>query len=291
MFLQQLVNGLVVGSVYALAAVGYSMIYGVLGFSNFAHGELTMIAAFAAFFGVSLVNLPFFGSVAGGVLVAGCLAMLVEKVAYRPLRLRNAPKFYYFISACGVSTLLVNLTIVTIGAKFRSFPEEAVVETSLELGEIVISSIDLLTLVTALAGVVALELFLNYTRLGKAIRATAYDSDAAFLMGVNVDKICSYTFLLAGILAGFSGIFRGVKYTVHANMGLIILKAFITAIFGGLGSVPGAFLGAMLLGITETFVAGYVSTTYRDVFSFLLLIAVLLVRPTGLMGKPVDEKA
>lgn len=290
MLIQQLVNGLSVGSVYALAAVGFTMIYGVLGISNFAHGELTMVGAFAAFFLVSLLKLSAVPAIILGTAASMAMAVVTERVAYKPLRERNAPTLYYFISACGVSTFLMNLFTVVFGGTFRSFPELFRIN-NIALGSISIGFLDLLTFLVTVISVVGLESFLNFTRTGKGIRAISYDIKTASLMGINVDRLCIYTFLIAGALAGLSGILRGMRYTVHPNMGLIVLKAFIVAIFGGLGSIPGAFVGAMVLGITETLVAGFVSTTYRDVFAFVLLIAVLLVRPSGLLGKPVDEKA
>lgn len=290
LLLQQLINGLSVGSVYALAAIGFTMIYGVLGFSNFAHGELTMVGAFAAFFLVTSAKMPEIPAIILGTLASTVLAVVIERLAYRPLRERNSPVLYYFIAACGVSTFLMNLFTVVFGATFRSFPALSFAKRFV-IGPASLGTLDLLNFLITVFATIFLEIFLKYTKTGRAIRATAYDQQAAALMGVNVDLMCIYTFVIAGALAGLSGVLRGMMYTVNPLMGLIVLKAFIVAIFGGLGSIPGAFIGAMFLGVTESIVAGYITTTYRDVFAFLLLIAVLLARPWGLLGKPLEDKA
>jgi len=290
MFTQQVVNGLSVGSVYGLAAVGYALIYSVLGFSNFAHGELTMVGAFAALFSVVLWALPFPAAVLVGMLLSAAVAVGMERVAYRPLRMRSAPSLYFFVSAMGVSIFLQNLALVTLGATFRPFPVSLPTQT-IRLGLVRVGTVDVLTFLVCVVAVGVLELVLGYTKTGRAIRAVAYDRDTASLMGISIDRTCFAVFLLAGLLAGLSGVLRGVKYTVYPTMGTIIIKAWVCAILGGLGSVSGAFAGGLLLGVLEVLVAGYVSSTYRDVFTFLLLILVLLVRPSGLLGVKVEEKA
>ncbi|MGB9867345.1 MAG: branched-chain amino acid ABC transporter permease [Bacillota bacterium] len=288
--LQQIINGLSVGGIYGLASVGYSLIYSVMGFSNFAHGELTMVGAFAAFFTMVALKLPFPASLITAMACSALFAVVMEKLAYRPLRLKRAPSMYFFIAAMGVSVFLQNLALVTLGGAFRSFPQVFGVKT-VQMGPLAIGLIDLVVFLVSMAAVGVVQLILLRTRTGKAIRAAAYDGVTAGLMGINVDRICFTVFLMAGSLAGLSGLFRGMKYTVHANMGNIILKAFICAIFGGLGSVPGALAGSLLLGVIESLVAGFISSSYRDVFAFLLLIAILLFRPRGLMGQAAEEKA
>ncbi len=290
MFAQQIINALSIGGVYGLASVGYALVYTVLGFSNFAHGELTMVGAFAALLALTSLGLPLPLAILAGLLLPALLAVVMEKVAYRPLRLRNAPSLYFFVSAMGVSIFLQNLALVTLGATFRSFPPFLSVKT-VEFAGLRIGTLDLVTFVISLAAIAVLELILGYTKTGRSIRAVAYDREAAGLMGISIDRVCTMVFLIAATLAGLSGILRGAQYTVYATMGTIIIKAWVCAILGGLGSVSGAFVGGLLLGVAEVLAAGYVSTSYRDVFTFLLLIAVLLVKPTGLMGKEAEEKA
>ncbi|HHV78864.1 MAG TPA: branched-chain amino acid ABC transporter permease [Firmicutes bacterium] len=288
--IQQIINGLSVGGIYGLASVGYSLIYSVMGFSNFAHGELTMVGAFAAFFTMVALKLPFPVSLLTAMVSSGIFAVVMEKLAYRPLRLKGAPSMYFFIAAMGVSVFLQNIALVTLGGGFRSFPQVFGIKT-IKIGPVAVGLVDLIVFVISVGAVQVAQLILLRTRVGKAIRAAAYDGTTASLMGINVDRICFIVFLMAGSLAGLAGLFRGMKYTVHANMGNIILKAFICAIFGGLGSVPGALAGSLLLGVIESLVAGFISSSYRDVFAFLLLIAILLFRPRGLMGQAAEEKA
>ncbi|NPV69793.1 MAG: branched-chain amino acid ABC transporter permease [Firmicutes bacterium] len=290
MFLQQLINGLSIGSIYGLASVGYALIYSILGFSNFAHGEMTMVGAFAALFAMTAANLPFPIALLVGALGSALTAVTMERFAYRPLRLKKAPSLYFFIAAMGVSITLMNTAIVALSATFRTFPPIFPIKT-VSLGAISVGVIDLAVFGVAAVAVTILEFVLNYTKIGKAIRAAAYDSTTAALMGISMDKVCFTVFVMAGTLAGLSGIFRGLKYTIHANMGNIILKAWICAIIGGIGSVQGALLGALLVGVLETFIAGFISSALRDVIAFVLLIGMLVVRPSGLLGKATEEKA
>ena len=290
LFIQQMVNGLSIGGVYGLSAIGYALIYSVFGFSNFVHGEFTMVGAFVALFTASSLNAPFAVSVLAGMAGAAITAVLVERVAYSPLQNRRAPSLYFFVSAMGMSILLQNLGIVTLGATFRTFPLKLPIET-IRFGNISVGAIDILTFFLSICGVFLLEAILKYTRTGRAIRAVAYDSYEASLMGINISRTSMAVFLLAGLLAGLSGVLRGVSYTIYPTMGSIVIKIWVCAILGGLGSVSGAFVGGILLGVIETLVSGYISSSYRDVFTFVLLIAVLLIRPAGLMGKTVEEKA
>ncbi len=290
MFLQQLINGLSIGSIYGLASVGYALIYSILGFSNFAHGEMTMVGAFAALFAMTAADLPFPIALLVGVFGSALAAVTMERFAYRPLRLKKAPSLYFFIAAMGCSIVLMNTAIVVLSATFRTFPPIFPTKT-VALGSISIGVIDLVVFGVSAVAVAILEFVLTCTRIGKAIRAAAYDSVTAAMMGISMDRVCFTVFVMAGTLAGLAGIFRGLKYTVHANMGNIILKAWICAIIGGIGSVQGALLGALLVGVLETFIAGFISSNLRDVFAFILLIAMLVVRPSGLLGKATEEKA
>ncbi|HHY37979.1 MAG TPA: branched-chain amino acid ABC transporter permease [Clostridia bacterium] len=289
-FIQQLINGLSIGSIYGLASVGYSLIYSILGFSNFAHGELTMVGAFAAFLSVATAHLPFPIALIFGAGASALTAVLMERLAYRPLRMKKAPSLYFFIAACGVSFMLANGFLVTMGATFRTFPPVFPVKT-ISIAGMSIGVIDLVTFLITAVAVLVLEYILAFTKTGKAIRASAYDGEMASMLGINMDVICFIIFFMAGCLAGLSGLFRGMKYTVYPTMGNIILKAWICAIFGGIGSVQGALVGALVLGILETFAAAYISSALKDILAFVILITILVVKPTGLFGKVTEEKA
>lgn len=287
---QQMVNGLSVGGIYGLAAVGYALIYSVLGFSNFVHGEFSMVGAYTALLTLVLLKFPFPASLLLGVTVSGLVAAAVERLAYRPLRVKNAPGLYFFVAAMGMSIFLQNFALILFGANYNPFPE-VFPSTNIRFGTLTLGTADLVIFIVSMIAVVILQGILLYTRIGKAIRAAAYDRDAASVLGINMNQICFIIFLLTGILAGLSGIFRGIKYTVYPTMGSIVIKAWICSILGGLGSVAGALAGGLALGVAETLIAGFLSTSYRDVFAFVLLIAVLLLRPAGLFGKHIEEKA
>lgn len=290
LIMQQLVNGLSVGGIYGLASVGYALIYSVLGFSNFVHGEFSMVGAYAALLTLVMLKFPFPASVVLGVMVSGLVAVGVERLAYRPLRMKNASSLYFFVAAMGMSIFLQNFALILFGANYNPFPE-VLPSTTLRLGTLSFGTADMLIFAISMVAVVILQGILHYTRIGRAIRAAAYDRDAASVLGINMNQICFIIFFLTGILAGLSGIFRGIKYTVYPTMGIIVIKAWICAILGGLGSISGALAGGLVLGVAETLIAGFLSTSYRDVFAFILLIAVLLFRPAGLFGKFVEEKA
>ncbi len=290
MFLQQLINGLSIGSIYGLASVGYALIYSILGFSNFAHGEMTMVGAFSGFFAMTAGGLPFPIALLVGVFGSALAAVCMERFAYRPLRMRNAPSLYFFIAAMGVSVVLMNAAVVLLSATFRTFPPILPVKT-VGIGNLSIGVIDLVVFGVSAIAVTILEFVLAFTKMGKAIRAAAYDSVTASMMGISMDKVCFMVFVMAGTLAGLAGVFRGLKYTVHANMGNIILKAWVCSIIGGIGSVQGALLGALMVGVLETFIAGFGFSNLRDVIAFALLIGMLYFRPSGLLGKTTEEKA
>jgi branched-chain amino acid transport system permease protein len=289
-FLQQVVNGLSIGSVYALMAVGYSLVYSVMNFSNFAHGGVIMFGAYFGFFLMTAANLPFHYSFIGAIVLAGILAVIIERVAYRPLRERNAPFLYFIISAMGVSMFLENIVIATVGPTPRTFPRVFPMEP-LSLGPVTIGWIDMFMFAVAAICLTLLIVLLDFTKIGKAVQAAAFNMKGSALMGINTGFVIMLVFLLGGLLAGAAGILFGMKYTVYPQIGLITIKSFIAAVFGGLGSVPGAVIGSVLLGIIETFTAGYISSQYRDLVSFAILILVLVVRPTGLMGKSREDKA
>jgi len=309
-FLQQVVNGLSIGSIYALMAVGYSLVYSVMNFSNFAHGGVIMFGAYFGFFFMTLgdnrviqnidfipdsikenlPNFPFIAAFIATILLAGILAVIIERVAYRPLRERQAPFLYFIISAMGVSMFLENIVVATIGPTPRTFPRVFSSEP-LRLGPISIGWIDMTMFIVAAVCLTLLILFLDFTKVGKAVQAAAFNMKGSALMGINTGFVIMLVFLLGGLLAGAAGILFGMRYTVYPQIGMITTKSFIAAVFGGLGSVPGAVVGSILLGIIETFTAGYISSRYRDLVSFAILILVLVIRPSGLMGKSREDKA
>ena len=289
-FLQQLINGLSIGSIYALMAVGYSLVYSILNFSNFAHGGVIMLGAYFGLYAVNLFGMPFLGSLIVAAVLAGFVAVTLEKVAYSPLRRRNAPPLYFIISAMGASIFLENLVVVTIGPTFKTYPE-LIDKTPIRLGSISISKLDLLMFAVAAASLIILVFIIEKTKVGLAIRACSYSARGSSLMGVNVNRIIFVIFLLGGVLAGIAGMLFGMKYTVYPQIGIITNKSFIAAVFGGLGSLPGAVIGSLLLGIIETFGVAYISSSYRDLIAFVLLIIVLVFKPSGIMGKITEDKA
>ncbi|GAB1431560.1 branched-chain amino acid ABC transporter permease [Spirochaetota bacterium] len=289
-FLQQVVNGLSIGSVYALMAVGYSLVYSIMNFSNFAHGGVIMFGAYFGFFAMTLLKLPFLAAFALSFTGTALLALLIERIAYKPLRERRAPFLYFIISAMGASIFLENIVIATIGPTFRTYPK-VFSRTAIALGSVAVGRLDLIMFFVSAISLALLVLFIEKTKMGKAIQASAYNMKAAALMGVNTDQIVMIVFILGGILAGIAGVFFGMKYTVYPQIGNITTKSFVAAVFGGLGSLPGAVLGSVLLGIIETMVAGYLSSQFRDLIAFVILIAVLVFRPSGIMGKISEEKA
>ncbi len=289
-FLQQLVNGLSIGSVYALMAVGYSLVYSIMNFSNFAHGGVIMLGAYFGFFGLTAFGLPFGIAFPAAALGTAAIAVLLERLAYKPLRDRRAPFLYFIITAMGASIFIENFVIATIGPNFKTYPE-IFAAGPINVGRLAVGRIDLVMFAISVVCLAALIIFIDYTKIGKAIQATAYNMKASALMGINTDAVIIIVFALGGALAGVAGVLFGMKYTVYPQIGNITLKSFIAAVFGGLGSLPGALLGSVLLGIIETFVAGYISSSYRDLIAFLILIAMLIFRPNGIMGKSAEDKA
>ncbi|MDP3180088.1 MAG: branched-chain amino acid ABC transporter permease, partial [Spirochaetaceae bacterium] len=278
------------GSVYALMAVGYSLVYSIMNFSNFAHGSVIMLGAYFGFYGLTILKAPF--GIAFLVAAAGTalVAVLLERLAYKPLRDRHAPFLYFIITAMGASMFIDNGVIATIGPTYKTYPA-IFAEGSIALGELNVGRIDLAMFGISAICLAALIVFIDYTKLGKAIQATAFNMKASALMGINPDFVVILVFAIGGALAGVAGVLYGMKYLVYPQIGAITIKSFIAAVFGGLGSLPGALIGAVFLGLIETFVSGYLSTQYRDLIAFLILIAMLVIRPSGIMGKSVEEKA
>ena len=295
MILQTIITGLSIGSIYALMAVGYSLVFSVLNFSNFAHGAIITLGAYVAWaIMVHFFRVPFFPALLLSIAGAGILAFLNERIAYRSLRRRRAPSLYLMISAMGVAIALQNLLYATIGAKLYALPP-VFTQDVIEMGDVAISKMDLFAFVFSIVAIGLLHCGLMYTKVGTAIRAASYDMEMVSVLGVNLDILVAVLFLIAGGLGGMAGVFMGVKYMVYPSMGWITNKAYIGAVIGGLGSLPGAIVGGILLGLLESLVSVTVIgsvhlSMYRDVFSFGILAILLIVRPTGLFGRLVEEK-
>ena len=296
-FLQQLINGLSVGAIYALIAVGYTMVYGILKLINFAHGEVFMVGAMS-----SLLLATWLGwtgpwalgaILIGAIIVCGVLGFAIERLAYRPLR--GQPRITSLITAIGVSLLLQYGGQQVFGPTDRVFPEVwKGLGGTFKPGGLVISYVDVVVIGLTLVLMLALTYIVLYTKIGLALRAVSFNFDTASLMGVNIDRVVSFTFVLGSALAAAGGLLYAVKYlTINPLSGLIPgLKAFIAAVLGGIGSIPGAVAGGILLGLVEVLVVGYVpnGSQYRDGVAFVILIAILLVKPAGLFGRSVVEK-
>ena len=302
-FLQQLVNGIAWGSVYALIALGYTMVYGVLRMINFAHGDVVMVGAMFGLWMAKVLGAALGIDLGGGsVLIflaimplsmAVCIAVgiLIERLAYKPLR--NSPRIAVLITAIGVSFLLEYGGQALIGATPRAFPRLVGTESWSFFDEgLVISSIDVITVLVSIALMAGLQWIVFRTKMGKAMRAVAFNHDAARLMGINVNAVISFTFALGSALAAAAGILLAIKVQkTEPLMGLLPgLKAFVAAVLGGIGNIPGAVVGGFVLGIAEVMVAGYVSSTYKDAIAFVVLILILLFRPAGLFGSVATEK-
>ncbi len=291
-FLQQLINGLSLGSLYALIAIGYTLVYGILRLINFAHGDLLMVAAYVAVMGVGMFSWPWPAAFGLAIGLTGLMGVLLERGAYRPLR--RAPRISLLISAIAASFLLENLALVIFGGRAKPFPVPHLFAGAWAWGGLFVPRLSLLIpLVTALL-LVGLFLIIYRTGVGRAMRAIALDLTTVSLMGVDVNRIIAFTFLLGSLLAGAGGLLWAMKYPqVNPFMGIMPgLKAFIAAVLGGVGNVTGAVLGGLLLGFLEVMIVAFFPAWagYRDAVAFTLLIVLLLVRPTGLLGEALGEE-
>ena len=284
--IQQMINGVSLGSIYALIALGYTMVYGVMRLINFAHGDIYMLGAYVGFFATTAGQMSFFPALITAMVV---MAIVVEKIAYRPMR--NSPKIALLITAIGVSLLIEYTTMFFLTPQPRTFPP-VFENTTYNLGPIVVSLQQIVILVSALVLMALLTYIVQYTTMGKAMRAVSFDTEAAQLMGIHVDRVISFTFALGSGLAGAAGVLVGVYYnSIDPLMGIMPgLKAFVAAVLGGIGIVPGAMFGGLILGVVEALVSGFISSTFRDAAAFGILILILLVKPTGLLGKVEGEK-
>jgi branched-chain amino acid transport system permease protein len=287
---QQVINGLSIGSVYALIAVGYSLVYSILLFSNFAHGGFLVIGGYICYYILVMAHANIWVASAGALAGAGVSAVLVERFAYRPIRERTHVTLYMLIASMGMSIVIENLFVVTVGGRYKALPEVIPMTPVSVFGFATTSAFDILSLVTAVVFLVALQLFLSKTKWGLAIRAASYNLRVTGLMGVNVNRLIAIVFFVAGMLAAVGGIFLSARYTLFPQLGGITTKAFVAAVIGGLGSLPGAVVGSLILGLAEMLTTGFLSSQFRDLIVFFLLIATLIVRPSGLFGRSVGEK-
>ena len=295
--LQQFINGLTVGGIYALIALGYTMVYGVLRLINFAHGDLCI---FGAFIGLTTLTAGVFSGLSApmlmalafviAVIAAAVAGTLLERLAYKPLR--RAHRLSPMVSALGASMMIENGIMLIWGPNVRVFPTNLLPDTTWHFGGAYLSFVQLLIMVGAFVLMFALYFFVHHTRLGTAIRAAAIDQDAARLMGINVNRVIAIVFVIGPALGAVGGLFIGLYYRqTYFSMGWSYgLNAFISAIIGGIGNIPGAMLGGLLLGLFNVFAAGYVSSSWQDAITFALLIAILMVRPSGLLGERVANK-
>ena len=305
--LQQVINGLVLGSMYALIALGYTMVYGIIQLINFAHGEVLMVGALTSWSCIGLMQEAMPGAPGWLILllatviacvVAAALNFVIEKVAYR--RLRNSPRLAPLITAIGVSLLLQTLAMIIWKPNYKAYPT-LMPSTPFEIGTAVITPTQILVLVVTAIALASLTYLVNYTKLGRAIRATAENPRVAALMGVKPDVVISATFIIGAVLAAIAGIMYASNYgTAHHTMGFLPgLKAFTAAVFGGIGNLAGAVVGAMLLGLIESIGSGYIGdltggvlgSHYTDIFAFIVLIIILTLRPSGLLGERVADRA
>lgn len=288
-FIQQLINGISLGSIYALIALGYTMVYGIMKLINFAHGDIYMIGSYAGFFAITALGLPFAPAIIVAMAVTGILGMIIERLAYKPLR--HSPKIAILTTAIGVSLFLEYATMLVLTPQPRTFPH--VLDNSIyHFGGLVISFQQIVIFCISVVLMLILTYVVNYTKMGKAMRAVSYDPDAAQLMGINVDKTISFTFCIGSSLAGAAGVLVGIYYnSIEPLMGIMPgMKAFVAAVLGGIGIIPGAMTGGIILGIVEAMVSGFISSTFRDAAAFAILIIILLIKPTGLFGKNEHEK-
>jgi len=298
--LQHLINGLTLGAIYSLIALGYTMVYGILKFINFAHGEILMIGAYAAYLFYSFLYDPtqsslfimaiFIGALLIAMFASATLGIIIERFAYKPLR--KAPRLAPLLSAIGISIILINLAALFFGTKSRKF-EYPFDNTSIHFGGLTITPNQIMILVVGLIIMVSLKLFIDKTKLGKAMRATSQNQPVASLMGININRIISLTFAIGSALAAIAGVLMALEFKVYPTMGTMAgLKAFIAAVIGGIGNVNGAMVGGIILGLLETFgvVILGIPQGLKDTIAFSVLVLILLFRPSGILIKSIKEK-
>ena len=289
-FLSYLISGISLGSVYAIIALGYTMVYGIAKMLNFAHGDVIMIGGYVSFCAMFYLGLPSIVAVLMAVVVCTVLGIVIERLAYKPLR--SAPSLAVLITAIGVSYFLQNSALLIWKAAARSYPPVVTGAVKIFGGKLTVSYVSLLTIAACVVIMIGLTTFVNKSKMGKAMRACSEDKAAAQLMGINVNATISATFAIGSALAGIGSVLYLCAYQqASPTMGSMLgLKAFVAAVFGGIGSIPGAMIGGILLGLIEQMSKTYISTLWADAIVFAVLVAVLVVKPTGLLGKPMQEK-
>lgn len=287
---QQIINGISLGSIYALIALGYTMVYGIVKLINFAHGDIFMIGSFIGFYSITILNLELFPALILSMVVCAIFGVLIERIAYKPLR--NATRIAALITAIGVSLFIENGFIYIRGAQPVAYPGDVLPIKNIEWFGLTISSQSLSILGISITLMIILQLIVHKTKIGKAMRAVSLDYDAARLMGINVNNTISATFAIGSALAGAAGVIFGLYYIkIEPLMGIIPgLKAFIAAVLGGIGLIPGAMVGGLLLGLIESLVSAAGFSLWRDGVAFIVLILILIFRPSGLLGKNMKEK-
>lgn len=288
--IQQLVNGLSLGSIYALIALGYTMVYGIVKLINFAHGDIFMVGAFIGFYSITILELSFLPALLISMVACALFGVLIERIAYKPLR--NATRIAALITAIGVSLLIEYGVIYIRGAQPEAYPSDVLPINELSLFGVSISGQSVFIFLVAIILMIILQFVVHKTKIGKAMRAVSYDTDAAKLMGINVDHTISATFAIGSALAGAAGVIFGIYYIkIEPLMGVIPgLKAFVAAVLGGIGIIPGAMVGGLLLGVIEALVSAAGFSLWRDAVAFVVLILILIFRPQGLFGKNKKEK-
>lgn len=288
--IQQLINGISLGSIYALIALGYTMVYGIVKLINFAHGDVFMVGAFVGFYSISILDLSFFPALLLSMIVCALFGMLIERIAYKPLR--NATRIAALITAIGVSLLIEYGVIYARGAQPEAYPDGLLPEKMINVFGVSIDSQSIFILGVSLALMVILQFVVHKTKIGKAMRAVSHDAEAAKLMGINVNNTISATFAIGSALAGAAGVIFGTYYSkIEPLMGIIPgLKAFVAAVLGGIGIIPGAMVGGLVLGVIEALVSALGFSLWRDGVAFIVLILILIFMPSGLFGKNVKEK-
>lgn len=287
--IQQLINGISLGSVYALIALGYTMVYGIIKLINFAHGDIYMVGAYVGFFAITAGQLSIFPALVVSMGVTGLLGVVVERLAYQPLR--HAPRISVLITAIGVSFLLEYVSMYFVSPTPRTFP--SVFDwAGFSVGDFTVNGQQLLIFAITFLLMVLLTYIVQRTKIGKAMRAVSFDTETAQLMGIDANRVISVTFGIGSALAAAGGVLVGVYYnSIDPLMGIMPgLKAFVAAVLGGIGVIPGAMAGGLILGVVESLVSGFLSSTFRDAAAFAILILVLLLRPSGLFGKHTQEK-
>ncbi len=289
-FIQQLINGVSLGSIYALIALGYTMVYGIIKLINFAHGDIYMVGAYIGFFAVTVANISIVPALIISMAVTGILGILIERIAYKPLR--HAPRISLLITAIGVSFFLEYTSMYFVSPTPRTFPNVMDSSLSLNVGPFVINAQQLLIFAITFVLMIVLTYIVQKTKMGKAMRAVSFDTETAQLMGIDANRVISFTFGIGSALAAAGGVLVGVYYnSIDPLMGIMPgLKAFVAAVLGGIGSIPGAMTGGIILGVIEALVSGFISSTFRDAAAFAILILVLLFKPSGLFGKNTREK-